>query len=69
MLTVYLGKDCWNYCGRSVGHCPGYCGKDGYCCKLGSNGTPECKRAYSPCEGFHCCTGAIPETKLQNIGK
>ena len=56
------------YCGGD-GKCSGYCGKDGYCCQLGKNGNPECQRAYSPCVGFHCCTGIIPETRLKNIGK
>lgn len=37
------GKDCFRRCGNKPGHCPKYCGKDGFCCREGWQADPtEC---------------------------
>jgi len=39
----HVDTDCWEACGNKGGKCPGWCGKDGACCRDGWQGDPvEC---------------------------
>ena len=56
-----LGADCWIGCSGVQGACPGFCGADGACCKVGAVGSPAaCGSGTQGCPNIHCCVAATP---------
>merc|ERR1712176_366750 len=57
---IYVpGKpQCWMSCGQRAGSCPGYCGKNGYCC---SGEDPNDPRSWLAKHGGNgnCPSGAV----------
>ena len=41
VAETQIGKECWRACGQKTGHCPQFCGFEGYCCKTGFSGCPS----------------------------
>jgi len=53
-------QECYEQCGGSAGACPGFCGLDGACCRLGWEDGAGCgKPSELGCDGRHCCVALI----------
>lgn len=62
--VINEGVDCYLPCGKDGGHCPAFCGNEGYCCREdweGEESNAVC--GSSGCTGYHCCTSLIVDGK------
>jgi len=64
------GHKCWEECGEQNGHCPGFCGRYGYCCKRkvisdGCDGEMGGHGGSNKINGYHTCD--VSSDKIEDV--